>query len=373
MNRSPLLILLLAAAALAACGKPDPRPEPIRSVKTLTIAPVSIRGEQSFAGEVRAPIESRLGFRVAGKITRRMVELGQSVKLGQPLMEIDPSDYLLGQQAAAAALAAARTNRDQTQADLKRYTDLYNQGFIGAAELDRRKAAYEAAAAAYDQAQAQAQQQGNQARYSMLTADADGVVTAVDAEPGQVVQAATPVLRLARNGPRDVVFSLPEDQLRLVRLGQALGVRLWANPAERLEATVREIAAAADPVTRTYQVKATIKAPAEVARLGMTATVELPGAASGATAIKLPMTAVFEQQGKAHVWLYDPQSSTVHPQPIQVAAADGNEAVIVAGVKPGQVVVTAGTHVLQPGQKVQLLQTRATAPADAPAPAKNAS
>lgn len=359
---------LLAALLLSACGKPAPQPEPVRAVKTLTLTPSAAAGTQAFAGEVRARVESRLGFRVGGKVLRRMVELGQAVKAGQALMEIDPSDYLLGQQAAVAALAAARVNRDQAQADLKRYSELYAQGFIGAAELERRKTTLEAAAASFEQAQAQARQQGNQARYSVLAADADGVITSVDAEPGQVVQAGTPVLRLARNGPRDVVFALPEDQLPLAKPGQRIGVRLWADPTQRLDATVREVAAAADPVTRTYQVKAALQAAPDALRLGMTATVELPGAGVGVAALKVPLTALFEQQGRSQVWVVDMQKSTVQAQPVQVAAAEGNE-VAVLGLQPGQVVVTAGVHVLQPGQKVQPL----TAPNLAPAAAASAS
>ncbi|MDE2048542.1 MAG: efflux RND transporter periplasmic adaptor subunit [Betaproteobacteria bacterium] len=355
---------LLAALLLSACGKPAPQPEPVRAVKTLTLTPGAAAGTQAFAGEVRARVESRLGFRVGGKVLRRMVELGQAVKAGQALMEIDPSDYLLGQQAAVAALAAARVNRDQAQADLKRYSELYAQGFIGAAELERRKTTLEAAAASFEQAQAQARQQGNQARYTVLAADADGVITSVDAEPGQVVQAGTPVLRLARNGPRDVVFALPEDQLPLVKPGQRIGVRLWADPTQRLDATVREVAAAADPVTRTYQVKAALQAAPDAVRLGMTATVELPGAGVGVAALKVPLTALFEQQGRSQVWVVDMQKSTVQAQPVQVAAAEGNE-VAVLGLQPGQVVVTAGVHVLQPGQKVQPLAAPNVAPAAA--------
>lgn len=234
--------------------------------------------------------------------------------------------------------------------------------------LPAAKVTLEAAAASFEQAQAQARQQGNQARYSVLAADADGVITSVDAEPGQVVQAGTPVLRLARNGPRDVVFALPEDQLPLAKPGQRIGVRLWADPTQRLDATVREVAAAADPVTRTYQVKAALQAAPDALRLGMTATVELPGAGVGVAALKVPLTALFEQQGRSQVWVVDMQKSTVQAQPVQVAAAEGNE-VAVLGLQPGQVVVTAGVHVLQPGQKVQPL----TAPNLAPAAAASAS
>jgi RND family efflux transporter MFP subunit len=362
-----------AALVLSACSKPQPAPEVVRSVKTMTIAAAALNAPEEFAGEVRARSESRLGFRVGGKIVKRHVESGQAVRAGQALMELDASDYQLAQQAAAAGLSAAQVNRDQAQADLRRFNELYSQGFISSAELDRRKTAFEAAQAQYNQARAQASVQGNQARYSTLVADADGIVTGIEAEPGQVVQAGTPVLRLARNGPRDVVFAMPEDQVARIKPGDTVKVRLWANEAQSLPATVREVAAAADALTRTYTVKAALANDASaMLKLGMSATVELNGAAAGVPAIKLPLTAVFESKQQPHVWVWDPQSSTVSAQSVKVAGAQGNDAVVVAGLKPGQVVVTAGTHVLQPGQKVKPLNGKAAsevAPATAPVPA----
>jgi membrane fusion protein, multidrug efflux system len=351
---------VMMSLMLSACGKTEAKPEIIRSVRTLTVAPSAINGAQVLSGEIRAEIESRLGFRVAGKITKRMVEPGQAVKAGQVLMQLDASDYALAAQAAVANKAAASVNSDQAAADLKRYQELYSQGFISSAELDRRKTTLTAAQATLDAAKAQSASQGNQTRYTTLVADAAGVVTAVDAEVGQVVTAGTPVLRLAKNGAREVVFALPEDQLKLVKPGEEVGVRLWADANKKLIAKVSEIAASADTVTRTYTVKATLQGDAATqaaVKLGMTATVDLPGAASGVAAIKLPLAAVFEQQGQSSVWVFDAASSTVQTQAVKVAGADGNEALIASGLKPGMQVVTAGVHVLQPGQKVKLLDT----------------
>jgi RND family efflux transporter MFP subunit len=191
--------------------------------------------------------------------------------------------------------------------------------------------------------------------YASLVADAKGVITGVDAEPGMVVAAGAPVLRLAHDGPRDVIFSVPEDQVGLIK--QLAGepgrfkVRLWGADAAPLAATIREISAAADPVTRTFLVKADIGNAA--VRLGQTATVlvEMPQTAG---IVKLPLSALKEEQGKSIVWLVDRASMTVRAQPVQVAGADGNEAVIAAGLQAGQVVVTAGVHVLNPGQKVKI-------------------
>jgi len=348
------IALLLSVAALAGCSRPEPAPAPIRAVRTVTVAPQSASGVQEYAAEVRARTESRLGFRVGGKIVRRDADLGDSVRAGQVLAQLDPQDLRLGQDAARAALSAAQVNLDQAAADFRRFRELRDQGFISSAELERRETALKAAQAQFEQARAQSSVQGNQAGYASLVADASGVVTAVEAEPGMVVAAGTPVLRLAHDGPRDVVFAVPEDRVALIRqLAEQPGrfkVRLWGADATPIAATVREIAAAADPVTRTFLVKADVgRAPV---KLGQTATVlvELPPVA-GIT--KLPLSALKEEQGRTVVWTVDRQAMTVQPQPVQVAGADGNDAVIAAGLQPGQVVVTAGVHVLTPGQKVK--------------------
>lgn len=351
----PLHALLLAGlAVLAACSKPEPAPAPVRAVRTLTVAPQSAGGVQEYAGEVRARTESRLGFRVGGKIVRRDADLGDNVKAGQLLAQLDPQDLRLGQEAAKAALSAAQVNHDQAAADFKRFKELRDQGFISSAELERRETALKAALAQLEQARAQSSVQGNQAAYASLLADAKGVITAVEAEPGMVVAAGTPVLRLAHDGPRDVVFAVPEDKLALIRqlagVPGRFSVKLWGDDSAALPASIREISAAADPVTRTFLVKADVgKAPV---KLGQTATVrvELPQTA-GVT--KLPLTALKEEQGRSIVWVVDRQSMTVRAQAVQVAGADGNDAVITGGLQPGQVVVTAGVHVLNPGQTVK--------------------
>ena len=351
----PLHALLLAGlAVLAACSKPEPAPAPVRAVRTLTVAPQSAGGVQEYAGEVRARTESRLGFRVGGKIVRRDADLGDNVKAGQLLAQLDPQDLRLGQEAAKAALSAAQVNHDQAAADFKRFKELRDQGFISSAELERRETALKAALAQLEQARAQSSVQGNQAAYASLLADAKGVITAVEAEPGMVVAAGTPVLRLAHDGPRDVVFAVPEDKLALIRQLAAVpgrfSVKLWGEDSTALPASIREISAAADPVTRTFLVKADVgKAPV---KLGQTATVrvELPQTA-GVT--KLPLTALKEEQGRSIVWLVDRQSMTVRAQAVQGAGADGNDAVITGGLQAGQVVVTAGVHVLNPGQTVK--------------------
>lgn len=363
---------LLCLALLSACSRHEPAPEPVRAVRSTVIAPATASGSLDYAAEVRARTESRLSFRVGGKITQRAVDLGDTVKAGQVLARLDPQDLRLGEAAAQAAVRAAQVNYDLAAADLKRYRELKAQGFISGAELERRETAAQAAQAQLEQARAQAGVQGNQRAYSALVADAPGVITSVDAEPGTVVAAGTPVLRLAHDGPRDVVFSVPEDRLNGVRAlmdkAGALQVTLWGEENKPLPATVREVAAAADPVTRTFLVKADVGRAA--VRLGQTATVSIALPPMEGVA-KLPLSAVFEQQGRSTVWIVDAASMTVRAQPVALGGAEGREVVVVGGLQPGQRVVTAGVHVLTPGQKVTLY-AEPGAPAQRPAAAASA-
>ncbi|RYF81545.1 MAG: efflux RND transporter periplasmic adaptor subunit [Comamonadaceae bacterium] len=356
----PCVAAGLLVLALGACSRPAPPPEPVRAVKVMEVGMSPLGGGAEFSAEVRARVESRLGFRVAGKITRRQAELGQRVQAGQVLAQLDPQDYQLAAQGARAQALAAQTQRDLAAADLKRYRELRAQNFISSAELERREASQKSAQAQLDQAQAQVAAQGNQARYTTLTADVSGVVTGIDAEPGQVVQAGTPVVRIAQDGARDVVFSVPEDRATQIRPGSAVKVRGWSEGSE-LDGTVREVAASADPVTRTYLVKVNIDA-ATAPPLGSTVYAR-PQALSqqGAPAIKLPTSALRQEGAGSAVWLLDTDSMTVRSQPVRVGAVDGNEAVIAEGLKPGQQVVTAGVHVLAPGQKVSIYREKGAA------------
>ncbi len=364
----PLLLAVLFSALMAGCSKQAAAPEPERAVRTQLVSTGTASASHEYAAEVKARVESRLSFRVSGKLLSRAVNLGDKVKAGQVLARIDAQDLKLAEAAAAAGVAAARTNRDQTAADYKRFVDLQRQGFISAAELERRESAFKAAQAQLDQAKAQADVQGNQAGYAQLIADAPGVVTGVDAEPGQVLTAGTPVVRIAQDGPRDIVFSVPEDQIARVRaaasLPGALKVRLWGGD-KTSPLTLREVAAAADPATRTFLIKADV-GKLDV-KLGQSATVvlDLPQTAG---VVKLPLTAVLQQGGKTSVWVLDGASMTVKPVAVQVAGADGNEVVIAGGLSPGQEVVVAGVHVLNPGQKVKrYVPPRATGSSTPPA------
>ena len=369
MRSFPTLVLI--SAILAACSRPEPAPEPVRAVRTLTVQDQSAASHYEYAAEVRARTESRLSFRVGGKLVKRQVDLGDAVKAGQVLAQLDPQDLKLAQDNARAQMAAAQANYDLAAADFNRFKDLRDQNFISAAELERRETTLKAALAALNQSKAQTQVQTNQAGYAVLVSDVAGVVTGVDAEPGAVVSSGSTVLRVAQNGPRDVVFSVPEDKVAQIRSlaasSSAFKAQAWGEGKPWWPLKVREIAAAADPVTRTFLVKADLgsSASAQVS-LGqtMSVVVDLPQVLGIS---KLPLSALKEDQGQSKVWLVDVSTMTVKLQAVSVAGADGNEAVISAGLKPGDVVVTAGVHVLQPGQKVKWLQDakKATVAVDA--------
>ena len=352
--------LCAVVLSLSACSKPAVTEEPVRAVKVIAVGTEAMQSGSEYAGEVRARVESRLGFRVGGKIVRRQAELGQRVKVGDLLAQLDAQDLKLASEAARAQLNAASTNRDLAAADFKRFKDLRDQNFISAAELERREASLKAAQAQVDQAQAQFSGQGNQASYASLVADTAGVVTSVDAEVGQVVGAGTPVVRIAQDGPRDVVFSVPEDKILKIKVGSDVSIRAWSTPAV-FKGTVREVAASADPVTRTFGVKVTMQA-ADALPLGATVSVTPQSLdRSGPAVIKLP-TSAFHHDGKnAAVWVLDPTLMTVKLQPVVIATADGNDVVVSQGLVPGMQVVAAGVHVLAPGQKVTVYQEKPAA------------
>lgn len=358
--------LLLPLVVLSACSRPTPVEDPVRAVKVMTVRNADLMATQEFSGEVRPRVESRLGFRVSGKLVSREVELGQHVKAGQVLARLDPQDYRLAAESAQAQLRAAVTNRDLAGADFKRFQELREKNFISGAELERREAAFKAAQAQVDQAQAQLAVQSNQGSYTTLVADASGVVTAVEAQPGLVVSAGQTIVRVAQDGARDAVFAVPEDKLSVMKQGAAVDVRVWPGQTQLL-GHVHEVSASADPVTRTYQVKVALQT-RQPPPLGATVTVfpKVQGHQRVA-AIKLPTSALRQAGQATAVWVLDPASMTVQSRNIEIATADGNEAVVAGGLQEGMQVVTAGVHVLSPGQKVTIFQDKVSTSLTSPA------
>lgn len=354
---------LATVLALSACSRPEAVQEPVRAVKVMTVGTSGFDMGGEFAAEVRARVESRLGFRVAGKISQRQAEMGQRVAAGAVLAQLDAADYQLAAQAAQAQVSGARTQRDLAQAEFKRYEGLRAQNFISSAELERREATLKGAQSSLDQALAQAQNQGNQSNYTQLRADAPGVITAVEAEAGQVVAAGTPVFRLAHDGPRDAVFAVSESMVMKLQKGQLMQA-VMAQGGPTLQGRVREISGSADPVTRTFTVKLALDA-GEKVPLGATVNVLAQGLkGSQAAVIKVPTSALRQEGKNTAVWVLNEAQMTVASQAVQVGAADGNEVVIASGLQPGQRIVTAGVHVLTPGQKVSLYKAPITPVSD---------
>jgi RND family efflux transporter MFP subunit len=345
-------LLLSSVLLLAACSKPAPPAPEVRPVRAMTLASGAIAASAEFSGDVRPRYESQLGFRVGGKISARPVDVGTVVKRGQVLMQLDPQDLRLGQAQANASLRAARTSADLAKAELKRYQDLRGQNFVSQAVLDEKMATARSTLANAEAASAALRVQANQAAYARLLADADGVVTAIDAEVGQVVQAGTPVVRVARTDEKEVVIGVPEDQVAALRDVGAVTVRLWADRDTSIPGKIREISPVADAATRTYTVKVTVPA-RDAIRLGMTATVELAQAAGAAAGIRVPLSALYQNGGATSVWVVE--QGAVRLVPVKVGGVAGNDVVLAEGVRAGQVVVTAGVNLLKNGQKVTIL------------------
>jgi multidrug efflux system membrane fusion protein len=345
---------------LSACSRPADKAEDIRPVRAMVLSASSVGVNAEFSGEVRPRVESRLGFRVGGKITARKVDAGAAVKPGQVLMQLDPEDLRLSQAQALANLSAAETSRDLAKAEMKRYQELRVKNFVSQAVIDSKVSAWKAAQASVDAARAGYRGQTNQAGYATLVSDIEGVVTAVDAEVGQVVAAGTPVVRVARLDQKEIVIGIPEDKVDALGKVADVTVRLWASPGVVIPGKIREVSPVADASTRTYQVKVSIPADEPDVKLGMTALVQF-SSTTAAPLIKVPLTALYQEKGVTSVWLVE--NGVVRMTPVQLGGVAGNEILLLAGVKAGQTVVTAGANLLKNGQKVKLLASQATAEA----------
>ncbi len=374
LNRLPSLFRLAAIASAVtamallatACSKKIEQTEDIRPVRAITVAEAGAKAVIELSGEVVPRYESRIGFRVGGKIIARKVEIGTTVKRGQVLMQLDPSDLQLSQAQAKAALAAADSNLSLAKAEFERYRELRAKNFVSQAVLDAKEAGYKSALASHEQAAAGLKVQSNQSSYASLVADADGVVTGLDAEVGQVVAGGAPVVRIARTGDTEVRVSIPEDQVEILRRSTDVKVHTWARPDVMIDGHVREISPVADPASRTFTAKIALPKAGNEVRLGMTAAVAFATAAPAG--IRLPLTALYDSKDVTSVWVVE--NGVVRLLPVQVAGAVGNEIMIASGLTPGQSVVTAGVNLLREGQKVSLLGQEMTGMKQAAAQSK---
>lgn len=345
-------VVVAAAGVLAACSQTEAKPEVIRPVRTVTVASGD-NNALSFAGEVKPRHETRLAFRVPGQMVERRVEVGAIVKAGQVLATLDRRDLQLSQSAARAQWAQAESQMLLAEADFKRYAELRRKNFISQAEFERREAQFTQSREAAAAARAASQQSANQAAYGTLVAPHAGVITAIEAESGQVISAGQTIARLARLEEKEVAFSVPEHMLDAAKHAERFQIRLWSKPDAVYTARLRELAPVADSASRTYAARLTVaNADADLA-FGMTAEVRVH--ASTVQTIKVPMTALIQEQDRSSVWVVDGEPLAVRRVAVTTGAVNADAVQIVEGLKPGEVVVTAGVNLLAEGQKVRLL------------------
>lgn len=353
LPRTLLAITILALPAAWHCATATEAPRPIR-VQTVTFAPRE--QDATFTGTVQPRVQASLGFRVAGKVTSRRVDIGQRVTAGQILAELDPTDARLSQDADEQAVKAARADAVNALAEFERYQRLgkSSPAYI-ASEYDKRQATLDSANARLAQADRQLGLARDQLAYTTLTADADGIVTSLNLEAGQVVTAGQTVLTLAHSAETEVVVDVPENRLPDIRTANAISIRLWSDPDHPMDGHVREIGALADPASRTFAVKVSIADPAAETRLrlGMTAIVRF-GRDAGGQVARLPASAVVSANGAPSVWVLDGPAQRVSAHPVTIANWLGDGQVeITGGVPDGALVVTAGAAQLDPNMAVK--------------------
>lgn len=348
----PSLALVLAAA-LGGCKEEKPVAEVIRPVKAVVVEAKAPERSRTFSGTVRARIESPLGFRVAGKITERLVGVGDSIAVGQVIARLDQVDLKLSEDSARAAVASARTRLDVARDALGRAKALLPDGYIPKATVDQRQLEFDAAKAALEAAEAQSRQAGNATSYAALASDKAGIVTAVEAEPGQVVAAGAPIVMLAEAGQVEVALGVPEQDVAHLAAGQPVALRLWANDDIRAEGRIREIGGQADTASRTYSVRVAVTNPPAAMRLGMTASATL-GLGREASHVVVPLTALTQVDGRDAVFVADRASETVAPRFVETLGVGEGGVKLKSGVTAGEVVVTGGVQFLTPGLKVRL-------------------
>ena len=345
--------LALAALFAAGCSEaPPPRAEEVRLVRVLKIGPVERTRTVEFPGDVRARYETRLGFRVPGKIVERLVEVGTRVRAGQPIARLDAHDLELAAASARAQVAQFEADKTLAAADLARYRELRAKNFISQAELERRQSLFDTAAARLDAAQAQAHQAANQAGYALLAADTAGMITAIEVEAGQVVSAGQTVARLARPGDREVAIAVPESQHDLLAGAKEFAVTLNALDGRRWTGRLREVSPAADAATRTYGARITVLQAGDEVELGMSARVAVSAGKRDAR-IELPLAAIYSKGDTPNVWLVD-SGGSVRLQPVKTSGLAGERVLIDTGLKPGDTVVIAGAQLLRAGERVRL-------------------
>jgi RND family efflux transporter MFP subunit len=350
-----LALAVLVPALLTACSNADSSPDPRTQAPLVRVGNVeaNVQSGRSFTGVVAARVQSDLGFRVSGKVLERLVDAGQSVRRGQPLMRIDPVDLRLAMRAQAESVAAARAFARQTAEDEARYRDLVAGGAVSASAYDRVKAAAESAAAQLKAAEAQAEVARNESNYAVLFADSDGVVVDTLVEPGQVVAAGQVVVRLARSGSREAVIELPET-LRPT-IGSTGQATLYGSGLSGT-AKMRQLSNAANPQTRTFEARYVLDDKLANAPLGSTISVHIADPRF-VQSVQVPIGAIFDAGKGAGVWLIQGDSPRVTWREVQIASLSDGTAAVRGNLKAGDRVVALGAHLLREGEPIRLAGT----------------
>lgn len=356
-HAAPMLLAGAMSLTLSACSPAPEDPRVGAQLVRVTTAGGPGQSLRTFSGVVSARVQSDLGFRVAGKVVERLVNTGQTVRKGQPLMRIDRTDLALATAAQAGNVDAARARAIQTEADERRYRDLVSAGAISASAYDQARAAADSARAQLAAVKAQARVASNQAGYSVLLADADGVVVETLAEPGQVVAAGQTVVRLAHAGPREATVSLPETVRPAI--GSSASASVF-NGTGSSTAHLRQLSDAADPQTRTYDARYVLEGAAASAPLGATVNISLADA-KAVGAMEIPLGAIYDNGHGPGVWVVGGTPLQVGWRPVRVAALGEESATITGGLRPGERFVALGAHELHQGEAVRIAPDQASA------------
>lgn len=343
---------VLAVSFARADRGADPAAAPSVPVRVASVHFTPAEAVSRFAAVIQPRVEASVGFRVGGKLTERLVEIGDRVEAGTPLARLDPADLELQAKSVEAQLAAAQADAANARADFARYAALQQGGWTTRQEYEKRRTAADTAEAKARQMEAEFRVVRDNVHYATLTADGPGVVTAALAEPGQVLSQGEPVFRIARLGAMEAVADLSEQDIARLP-GADLAVELWALPGMTLTGTVREVSPIADATTRTYRAKIALADPPPAVQLGMTATLVVRRPGSGSVAL-LPATALTQNDGAPALLLLNAAGDGLSLRPVRVAAYAGDQVAVAGGVAEGDRVVTAGVQKLDPGQKVRV-------------------
>ncbi|WP_137155529.1 efflux RND transporter periplasmic adaptor subunit [Rhizobium sp. FKL33] len=346
--------LAIGAGLLSGCTeeKAEAPAAVIRPVKVVEIAPAATTRTLSYSGSVKSRTEMNLGFRVAGKVIERKVDIGDRVKKGEVLARLDPTDYQLAVQSAEADLRSTQKALETADLANRRAKTLFATNAIPKAQLEQAQLSYDQAAATRTAAQSSLEQARNQLAYAELMSDRDGIVSAVSADRGQVVSAGSPVLTVVADDEKEVQIAVPETEISEFIPGNTVKASFWADKALALTGKVREVSGSADPQSRTFSVRISLPANDHVL-IGMTATIEAETHADAAE-YAVPLTALAEKDGAKIVWTVDRAKATVHARPVEVGAFTADGVGIISGLKAGDLVVAAGTQFMRENLTVKL-------------------